>query len=102
MTPRRWRRRIWTVWSRGVPGSAVPRDLSIRLPQIQRGDIEQPIVLLAQEPRGGELHPRRRLRTCEGRGRDLETPAALFREHISVQDGTVANGEHIARDGLQV
>src|SRR6476469_6526638 len=102
MTPRRWRRRILTISSLGVAGSAVPRDLSIRLPQVQRDDIEEPIVLLAKAPRGGELHQRGRVRVCERRGRDLETDAALFRERIPAQDVTGANGEHSARDGRQV
>src|SRR6266480_4730259 len=102
MTPRRWRRRILTISSLGVADSAVPRDLSIRLPQVQGGDIEQSIVLLPQEPRGGELHERGRVRVREGRGRDLETTATLLREHISVQDGTVADGEHITGHRLQI
>src|SRR5438552_1206738 len=101
MTPRRWRRRILTISSLDVAGSAVPRDLSIRLPQVQRRDIEQPIVLLPQEPRGGELHQGGRVRVCEDRGRDLETTATLLGEHIAIQDGTVADREHIAGQGLQ-
>src|SRR5437899_8980647 len=102
MTPRRWRRRILTISSLDVAGSAVPRDLSIRLPQVQGRDIEQPIVLLPQEPRGGELHQRGRVRVCEGRGRDLETTATPLGEHISIQDGTVADREHIAGERLQI
>src|SRR6266513_1310595 len=102
MTPRRWRRRIFTISSLGVAGSAVPRDLSIRLPQVQGDEIEQPVVLLPKAPRGGELHQRGRVRVCERRGRDLETTTTLFREHISVQDGTVADREHIAGERLQI
>src|SRR5437016_1682350 len=102
MTPRRWRRRILTISSLDVAGSVVPRDLSIRLPQVQRRDIEQPIVLLSQEPRGGELHQRSRVRACEDRGRDLETTATLLGEHHAIQHGTVTDREHIAGQGLHI
>src|SRR5439155_17149338 len=36
------------------------------------------------------------------RGRDLETTTTLFRDQISVQDGTVADGQHTAGQRLQI
>ena len=48
--------------SLGASGSLIPSDLRIRLPYVHRDDVEQPVVLLAQEPRRRPAPPARRRR----------------------------------------
>src|SRR3954469_10060703 len=71
MTPRRWRRRMRVTSSLGASGSLIPSDLRIRLPQVERHDVVQPIELLPEEPRGREFHERRRVRVAVRRRCEL-------------------------------
>src|SRR4029079_4352784 len=101
MTPRRWRRRIFVTSRLAAPSSVVPRDLSIRLPQVHRHDIEHLVMLLPEEPRYRELDKRRGVRVCDpGRG-ELD-PDPHRSEHLPVQDGTVADRKHLSRASLDL
>src|SRR4029078_7856124 len=101
MTPRRWRRRIFVTSRLAAPSSVVPRDLSIRLPQVHRHDIEHLVMLLPEEPRYRELDERRGVRVCDpGRG-ELD-PGAHRSEHLPVQDGTVADRKPLSRASLDL
>src|SRR3954467_1985001 len=81
ITPRRWRRRIFVTSRLAAPGSAIPRDLSIRLPQVHRHDVEHLVVFLSEEPRHCQLDERVRV-GVRGRGRGELHPGAHRSEHV--------------------
>src|SRR5437870_544187 len=101
MTPRRWRRRILAISSRGASMSLVPGDLRIRLPQVQGHDVERPVEFFAQEPWHGELDDRLRRRVSHERRGELHTWAQLG-DLIVIQDGTVPDSKHLAGYGLEL
>src|SRR3990170_5293163 len=100
ITPRRWRRRIRVTSIRGASGSLIPSDLRIRLPQVYRHKVEETVVLLPDEPRKSQLHHRRGARVRVRRRGELHLPSELL-ELSTVQDGTVADGEHLPPERLE-
>src|ERR687898_42787 len=101
MTPRRWRRRIRVTSSRGASGSLIPSDLRIRLPQVHRYQVRRPVGLLADEPRGRQADQRRGPRVRE-RGRGQFHTGVYLLELLPVQDGTVADEQHLVALDLEL
>src|SRR6202795_5312236 len=98
LTPRRWRRRIRVTSSLEACCPLIPRDLSIRLPQVQRDDVEEPVVLFAEEPGYRELDQRACARVRRERPTDLN-PMAQLLEFMAVEHRTVADRQHLPLDG---
>src|SRR5574342_191998 len=94
MTPRRWRRLMRVTSSRGAATSLVPGDLRIRLPQVERYHVVEPIEILSEQAGDGQLDERLPLRVRPCGGREVDPPADPL-QLSPVQDGTVAGEQHL-------